>query len=179
MAQFFNNNTNLDAGEYINRKKGLQNYSYFYNNIRRFNPNKFNNINNYNGSAYFKKQSPDRYNLANSNSYDYLLSINKGAQVNSTCKTCDTSACKTCDTSANISPDLINGIHYTIEQNITVIDSSYINIDPSGKLFNSTCDTNLNNNMIKSNMITIDPSYNNSKYSYKYYKFTNIPVYTS
>jgi len=172
MAQSFNNNTNLDAGEYINRKKGLQNYSYFYNNIRRFNPNESTNITNHNGSTYFRKQSSHKYNLANSNSYDYLFSINKGGQINS--------MCKTCDTSANLSPDLVNGIYYTIEQDINIInDSSYINIDSSGKMFNSSCDTNLNNNMIKSNMITIDPSYNNSKYNYKYYKFTNISINTT
>ena len=90
MSFAFKNHQDLYASDYIERKRALNNYRYFNqrldNSKNKANPPKI--ISNYDGTAYFIRddvsgtlQSDASYYLANSRSYDHLLSITKGAYI--------------------------------------------------------------------------------------------------
>ena len=89
MSFAFKKHPDLYASDYIERKKAINNYRYFK--WRLDDPSNQANlpkiISNYDGTAYFMRNylsstSYDAsYYLANSRSYDHLLSITKGAYL--------------------------------------------------------------------------------------------------
>ena len=198
MSFAFKNSQNLYASDYIERKRALNNYRYFK---RRLDDPKNQNprpktISNYDGTAYFMRdnvsgtlQSDASYYLANSRSYDHLLSIIKGAYLLPTSgrtNKMDTSCVLCPDTSINLAGELYEGNYYSVSSDVMVSPSPSpapgLTIggtsDDSPKTINypeisqNACNVNLYDAYIKSGNIKFnDASYVGKKYSYLQFKF--------
>ncbi len=87
MATAFEIQSNLSSGDYITKKRAATNYEYFQKKIRKNQNKSIPIVSNYNGKVYFRKEcdickendgKKTNYYLANSRSYDELLSLSKG-----------------------------------------------------------------------------------------------------
>ena len=191
MSFAFKNSEELYASDYIERKKALNNYQYFQ---KRFDTsiNPSNIISNYDGTVYFIKDnvsstsSNAKYYLANSRSYEHLLSITKGGYLLSTSyskNNIDASCILCSDISHNLNGELYEGNYYSIKMDVDVSyisvsnnnhgleDINIISITYSDKSKN-VCDINLYNTYINSDGIHFnDLSYIEKKYSFSLFKF--------
>ena len=189
MSFAFKNHQDLYASDYIERKRALNNYQYFK---RRLDDpkNKIHQpktISNYDGTAYFMMNDASYY-LANSRSYNYLLSITKGAYLLPTSgkrSKADVSCVLCSDTEHNQGGELYEGNYYSVLSDVITssIKSSslLLPVDPTPyypekinypEISQNACDTNLYNAYIKSGNIKFnDVSYNKTRYSYSQFKF--------
>ena len=191
MSFAFKNSQDLYASDYIERKKALNNYRYFK---RRLDDPKNQNarpktISNYDGTAYFMRDdvsgtsnSDASYYLANTRSYDHLLSIIKGAYILPTSRRTNKmdSSCVLCpDTSINLAGELYEGNYYSVSSDVTVsslsksssLDTSFLKINYP-EISQNACNVNLYDAYIKSGNIKFnDASYVGKKYSYPQFKF--------
>ena len=189
MSFAFKNRQDLYASDYIERKRALNNYRYFKQ--RLDNPkNKIHQpktISNYDGTAYFMMNDLSYY-LANTRSYNHLLSITKGAYLLPTSGKrlkADVSCVLCPDTDHKLGGELYEGNYYSVSSDATVISitppsplitavpnpSSLQNINYP-EISQNACDTNLYNAYIKSSNIEFnDVSYTETKYSYSQFKF--------
>ena len=196
MSFAFKNRQDLYASDYIERKRALNNYRYFKKRLddpKNQNPRP-KTISNYDGTAYFMRDdesgtsnSDASYYLANSRSYDHLLSITKGAYLLPTSSRTNKmdSSCVLCpDTSINLAGELYEGNYYSVSSDVTVTPSSSSGLtigrtsDDSPKTINypeisqNACNVNLYDAYIKSGNIKFnDASYVGKKYSYPQFKF--------
>lgn len=191
MSFAFKNHQDLYASDYIERKRALNNYQYFK---RRLDDpkNKIHRpktISNYDGTAYFMMNDASYY-LANSRSYNHLLSITKGAYllpISGKRSKADVSCVLCPDTEHNQGGELYEGNYYSVSSDViispTKSPSFLIPIEPSPSPYSlekinypeisqNACDTNLYNAYIKSGNIKFnDVSYNKIRYSYSQFKF--------
>lgn len=196
MSFAFKNRQDLYASDYIERKKALNNYQYFKRRLDNH-KNKTNlpkTISNYNGTAYFIRNNIDgtshpdaSYYLANTRSYDHLLSIIKGAYLlptTSSVSKVDVSCILCLDSSINLAGELYEGNYYSILSDVsygsgfslflpeTITDIFLPENIKYSEISQNACDTNLYNAYIKSGNIKFnDISYVNKKYSYPQFKF--------
>ena len=191
MSFAFKNHPDLYASDYIERKRALNNYRYFKQ--RLDNPkNKIyqpKTISNYDGTAYFMRSDASYY-LANTHSYNQLLSITKGAYlypISGKTSKADISCVLCPDSPHNQGGELYEGNYYSVSSDVTVqsIKSSSLLLpvvsDPTPsplqiinypEISQNACDTNLYNTYIKSKNIKFnDVSYTETKYSYSEFKF--------
>ncbi len=191
MSFAFKNHQDLYASDYIERKRALNNYQYFK---RRLDDpkNKIHQpktISNYDGTAYFMMNDASYY-LANSRSYNHLLSITKGAYllpISGKRPKADVSCVLCPDTEHNLGGELYEGNYYSVSSDVIISStkpSSLLRpIQPTPtpyspekinypEISQNACDTNLYNAYIKSGNIKFnDVSYNKIRYSYSQFKF--------
>lgn len=189
MSFAFKNRQDLYASDYIERKRALNNYQYFKRRLddptnKIFHPK---TISNYDGTAYFMRNNAS-YNLANTRSYNHLLSITKGAFLLPTSgkRAKEDISCVLCpDMPHNLDGELYEGNYYSVSadvatdsihsQSILLLEeptSSSIQNIIYPEISQNACNINLYDIYIKSGNIKLkNDSYVNKKYSYSYFKF--------